>query len=46
METPSGKVDRRVYIFSRQASLARQALLITPLHVARYKTVKNAYAKK
>ena len=33
-------------IFSRQASLARQAFLITPLHGARYKTGKNAYAKK
>ena len=32
-------------IFSRQASLARQAFLITPLHGARYKTGKNAYAK-
>ena len=34
------------YIFSRQASLARQAFLIAPLHGARYKTGKNAYAKK
>ena len=34
------------FIFSRQASLARQAFLITPLHGARYKTGKNAYAKK
>ena len=33
-------------IFSCQASLARQAFLITPLHGARYKTGKNAYAKK
>ena len=33
-------------IFSHQASLARQAFLITPLHGARYKTGKNAYAKK
>ena len=33
-------------IFSRQASLARQAFLITPLHGARLKTGKNAYAKK
>ena len=33
-------------IFSRQASLARQAFLITPLHGACYKTGKNAYAKK
>ena len=33
-------------IFSRQASLTRQAFLITPLHGARYKTGKNAYAKK
>ena len=33
-------------IFSRQASLARQAFLITALHGARYKTGKNAYAKK
>ena len=33
-------------IFSRQASLARQAFLITPLHGARYKTGKNAIAKK
>ena len=33
-------------IFFRQASLARQAFLITPLHGARYKTGKNAYAKK
>ena len=33
-------------IFSRQASLARQTFLITPLHGARYKTGKNAYAKK
>ena len=32
-------------IFSRQASLARQAFLITALHGARYKTKKNAYAK-
>ena len=36
----------QVIIFSRQASLARQAFLITPLHGARYKTEKNAYAKK
>ena len=35
-----------IAIFSRQASLARQAFLITPLHGARYKTGKNAYAKK
>ena len=33
-------------IFSRQASLAQQAFLITPLRGARYKTGKNAYAKK
>ena len=33
-------------IFSRQASLTRQAFLITPLHGTRYKTGKNAYAKK
>ena len=33
-------------IFSRQASLARQAYLITPLHGARLNTGKNAYAKK
>ena len=36
----------KMAIFSRQASLARQAFLITPLHGARYKTGKNAYAKK
>ena len=36
----------REFIFSRQASLARQAFLITPLHGARLKTGKNAYAKK
>ena len=35
-----------VVIFSRQASLARQAFLITALHGARYKTGKKAYAKK
>ena len=35
----------RLLIFSRQASLARQAFLITPLHGARYKTEKNANAK-
>ena len=35
-----------IVIFSRQASLARQAFLITPLHGARLKTGKNAYAKK
>ena len=35
-----------VNIFSCQASLARQAFLITPLHGARFKTGKNAYAKK
>ena len=33
-------------IFSRQASLARQAFLIIPLHGARYNTGKNAYANK
>ena len=33
-------------IFSRQASLTRQAFLITPLHGARYKTGKNAHAKR
>ena len=33
-------------IFSRQTSLAQQAFLITPLHGARHKTGKNAYAKK
>ena len=33
-------------IFSRQASLARQAFLITPLHGAHLKTGKNDYAKK
>ena len=33
-------------IFSCQVSLARQAFLITPLHGARYKTGKNAYAKQ
>ena len=33
-------------IFSRQVSLARQAFLITPLHGARLKTGKNAYAEK
>ena len=33
-------------IFSRQASLTRHAFLITALHGARYKTGKNAYAKK
>ena len=33
-------------IFSRQASLTRQAFLITPLHGACYKTGKNAYTKK
>ena len=33
-------------ILYHQASLARQAFLITPLHGARYKTGKNAYAKK
>ena len=37
---------RDIIIFSRQASLARQAFLITTLHGARYKTGKNAYAKK
>ena len=37
---------REMSIFSRQASVARQAFLITPLHGARYKTGKNAYAKK
>ena len=36
----------RNFIFSRQESLARQAFFITPLHGARYKTGKNAYAKK
>ena len=35
-----------ITIFSRQESLTRQAFLITPLHGARYKTEKNAYAKK
>ena len=38
--------NSQLNIFSRQASLARQAFLITPLHGARYKTGKNAYAKK
>ena len=33
-------------IFSLQASLAPQAFLITPLHGARHKTGKNAYARK
>ena len=33
-------------IFSGQASLTRQAFLITALHGARYKMGKNAYAKK
>ena len=33
-----------VLIFTRQASLARQAFLMTPLHGARSKTGKNAYA--
>ena len=33
-------------IFSRQVSLTRQAFLMTPLHGARSKTGKNAYAKK
>ena len=32
-------------IFSRQASLARQAFLITPLHGARYKTGKTLTPK-
>ena len=32
-------------IFSRQASLARQTFLITPLHGARYKTVKTLTPK-
>ena len=32
-------------IFSRQASLARQAFLITALHDSRSKTGENAYAK-
>ena len=32
-------------IFSRQASLARQAFLITPLHGARYKTGKKLKPK-
>ena len=40
------KYYKIVIIFSRQASLTRQAFLITPLHGARYKTGKNAYAKK
>ena len=33
-------------IFSRLASLARQAFLITPLHGTRSNMGKNAYAKK
>ena len=37
---------RRVCIFSRQASLARQAFLKTALHGSRSKTGKNVYAKK
>ena len=32
---------RSKIIFSRQASLARQVFLITPLHGARYKTGKT-----
>ena len=39
-------LQQSVCIFSHQASLAQQAFLITPLHGARYKTGKNAYAKK
>ena len=39
-------LKRTAAIFSRQASLTRQAFLITPLHGTRYKTGKNAYAKK
>ena len=43
---PLESESRLVSNFSRQASLARQAFLITPLHGARYETGKNAYAKK
>ena len=48
LEVGQGHVDTFTpfTIFSRQASLARQAFLITPLHGARFKTGKNAYAKK
>ena len=38
--------SRQNDIFSRQASLARQVFLITPLHGARLKTGKKAYVKK
>ena len=33
-------------IFSHQASLARQAFLITPLHDARYKTGEKGLRQK
>ena len=46
IENEAGFLLYQASIFSRQASLARQAFLITPLHGARYKTGKNAYAKK
>ena len=38
--------ELRTVIFSRQASLARQAFLITPLHGARYKTGKKTLTPK
>ena len=43
---PVDRLNWLLAIFSRQASLARQAFLITPLHGARLKTGKNAIAKK
>ena len=41
----SYKITQKYYIFSRQASLARQAFLITPLHGARLKTGKTLTPK-
>ena len=43
---PSLMQNIQIVIFSRQASLTRQAFRITALQGARYKTGKNAYAKK
>ena len=48
-KTANNKKENRrktqVSIFSRQASLTRQAFLITALHGARSKMGKNAYTK-
>ena len=42
---PSWYIHEAQHHFSHQASLARQAFLITALHGARSKTGKNVYAK-